>query len=497
MGRNPCTLWVRWRSVECEIWILAIALGAASASIAQSPAVDIGNRAEIFVDHHVIESLSGVELRLHEPRGAESVVAFDKPWEGRYSGYTTVLKDGDTYRMYYRGLPKAGKDGSDTETTCYAESTDGVRWTKPELGLFEWEGSKANNIILANHAPLSHNFSPFLDTNPDCPPDERLKAVAGTEKSGLVAFVSGDGVRWRKIQDKPVFTEGVFDSQNVAFWSELEQRYVCYFRVWSEGGYRGYRSVAKTTSKDFIHWEKPTEMSYGDTPQEHLYTNQTHPYFRNLHLYIAIAARFMPGRRVVTPEQFEQIGGESKYSGDSSDTVLMTSRGGTAYDRTFMEGFVRPGLGMNNWTSRTNYPALGVVPIDDTTMSFYVNRNYGQTSAYLQRMEMRIDGFSSLHASYDGGETTTKPITFEGSQLDLNIATSAAGSIWVELIDASGAAIPGFAMDDCDEILGDQIARTVTWKGSADLSKWSGQPIRLRFRMKDADLFSFRFTDPE
>jgi hypothetical protein len=465
-------------------------------SVAQPHPINIGNRVELFVDRHLIDSMDGTELRLHEPRGMESVVQFDKPWEGRYSGYSTVLKDGFTYRMYYRGLPTAGKDGSNTETTCYAESADGIRWTKPELGLFEWEGSKANNIILAGHAPLSHNFSPFLDTNPACPPEERLKAVAGTEKSGLIAFVSGDGVRWKKIQEEPVFTEGVFDSQNVAFWSELEQRYVCYFRVWSDGGYKGFRSVAKTTSKDFIHWTKPVEMTYGDTPREHLYTNQTHPYYRNPHVYIAIAARFMPGRRVVSAEIFQEIGGEASYSGDSSDTVLMTSRGGTAYDRTFMEGFVRPGLGMNNWTSRTNYPALGVVHIDNERMSFYVNRNYGQTSAYLQRMEMRVDGFSSVHAPYQGGTMTTKPFRFDGNKLHLNYATSAAGSIWVELQQENGRPIPGFGLDDCDEILGDQIARVVTWDGKSDVSGLNRAVIRMRVRMKDVDLYSIRFSQP-
>jgi hypothetical protein len=460
---------------------------------AQPSPIDTGNRVELFVDHHLIESMDGTELRLHEPRGMESVVQFDKPWEGRYSGYTTVLKDGDTYRMYYRGLPTAGKDGSNTETTCYAESADGIHWTKPELGLFEWEGSKANNIILSGHAPLSHNFSPFLDTNPDCPPEERLKAVAGTEKSGLVAFVSGDGVRWKKIQEEPVFTEGVFDSQNVAFWSELEQRYVCFFRVWSDGGYKGYRSVAKTTSKDFINWTNPTEMTYGGTPREHLYTNQTHPYYRNPHVYIAIAARFMPGRRVVSAEAFQKIGGEASYSGDSSDTVLMTSRGGTNYDRTFMEGFVRPGLGLNNWTSRTNYPALGVVPINDETMSFYVNRNYGQNSAYLQRMTLRIDGFSSLHAPYQGGTMTTKPFRFNGDQLIINYATSAAGSIWVELQDQDGTPLEGYTLKDCNEILGDQIQRTVTWSEKLDVSPLQGKVVRMRVRIKDADLYSLRF----
>ena len=463
-----------------------------SFGVAGQDVLDISDRVELFVDRHVIESMENVRLELQTPRAGESVLRFDKPWEGRYCGYVTVIQDGPVYRMYYRGLPTAGKDGSDVEVTCYAESRDGVEWTKPELELYEWGGSKKNNIILSGHAPLSHNFSPFLDTNPDCPAEERYKAVAGTMKSGLVAFVSPDGVRWTKLRDEPVFRDGVFDSQNVAFWSESEQRYVCYFRVWSDGGFKGYRSVGKTTSTDFVNWTEPQEMTYGGTTREHLYTNQTHPYFRSPHLYIAIAARFMPGRRIMSPEDFEKLGGEAAYSGDVSDTVFMTSRGGYTYDRTFMEGFVRPGLGLSNWSSRTNYPALGVVQTGEDEMSFYVQRNYGQTSAYLQRMAMRLDGFVSVHAGYDGGEMVTKPLRFDGDELVVNVATSAAGSVWVELQDVDGNALPGYALEDCDEIVGDTTSRTVTWKRNATLPDAPQEGLRLRFRMKDADLFSMQ-----
>ena len=73
--------------------------------------------------------------------------------------------------MYYRGAhwdPKA-KKATHREVTCYAESKDGITWTKPELGLFEFDGSKANNIVW-DGGRTSHNFTPFRDTNPKCPP---------------------------------------------------------------------------------------------------------------------------------------------------------------------------------------------------------------------------------------------------------------------------------------------------------------------------------------
>jgi len=450
---------------------------------------NIGSRLELFVDDYLIEKLTGATLKLHPPRDAGVVLKFDKPWEGGFCGYATVIKDGEIYRLYYRGLPSAGKDGSNAEVTCYAESKDGVNWTKQSLGLFEVNGTRENNVILAGMAPFSHNFCPMLDTRKGVPTSERYKALAGTGGSGLVAFVSADGVRWKKLREQAVFTEGAFDSQNVPFWSEHEQQYLCYFRTFKDG----FRRISRTTSPDFINWTKPVLMEYGDRPIEHLYTNQTHPYFRAPHIYVAIAARFMPGRRVLTEEQAKAINVDPRYFGDCSDGVLLTTRGGDRYDRTFMEGFIRPGIGWENWVSRTNYPALNVVPTGANEMSVYANQNYGQPTAHLRRYALRTDGFASVNAPYAGGEMVTKPLQFSGKELVLNFATSAAGGIRVEIQDASGKAIPRYALDDSVETIGNEIERTVHWKHGSDVSTLSGQTVRLRFVMRDADLFGVRF----
>ncbi|MDZ4858760.1 MAG: hypothetical protein SGI88_07230 [Candidatus Hydrogenedentes bacterium] len=457
---------------------------------AQPEALQIGSRLQLFVDHHLIESLTSSTLRLHPPSPAETVLKFDEPWEGIYGGYATVIKDGELYRLYYRGLPDALNDGSASESTCYAVSVDGIHFSKPELGLFEVYGTTHNNVILHGFEPLSHNFAPFLDARPGVEPGQRYKALGGTLESGLVAFVSADGVHWQKIQEEAVITQGRFDSQNVAFWSESENQYVCYLRTLIDDS---IRAVSRCTSPDFITWSDIEPMEYGDAPIEHLYTNQTTPYFRAPDLYIAIAARFMPGRRVVSEETMTKLGGLAMYSGDCSDAVLLTSRGGAHYDRTFMEAFIRPGIGANNWTSRTNYPARGVVPTGPNEMSMYVQRNYGQNSHHLQRLVMRTDGFASVNAPYEGGEMITKPLTFDGSRLLLNFATSAAGSMWIEIQDAAGAPIPGFTREDCDELIGDEIARAVTWKGNADVSSLAAKTVRLRFVMRDADLYSIQF----
>lgn len=474
----------------------AIALAASSLQGAQTQPVTIGSRRELFVDDELIAEMKGVRLDLAIPVDGGPAIQFDRPWEGAFCGYTTVIKESEIYRMYYRGVPVAGQDGNDGEVTCYAESKDGKSWQRPTLNLYEVKGTRANNVILANSAPYCHNFSPLLDTKPGVPAAEKYKALAGVHKTGLKAFVSADGVRWKPLREQPVLPppkEFALDSQNIAFWSESEKKYVLYYRTWKKIGDVRYRWVSRATSSDFVNWSGPEEMSYGEAQPEHLYTNQTSAYFRAPHLYVGICARFMPGRQIVNEQQAAELRVDPKYFKDCSDAVLVTSRGGARYTRKFMEAFLRPGVGLENWVSRSNYPALNLVQTGPTTMSFYVNRNYGQPTAYLRRYDLRLDGLSSARAGYSGGELITKPLRFDGSQLELNFSTSAPGGIRVELQDASGAPIPGFTLADSTELIGDEIERVYSWKGGANVASLQGRPIRLRFVMKDANLYAFRF----
>jgi len=467
-----------------------------SASLGEDP-LELGSRRELFLDHHLIASMEGARLELGTVRDEGPVFRFDESWEGPFAGYSTVIQDGERYLLYYRGLPKAGADGTSLETTCVALSSDGVRWERPSLNFHEVNGSKANNVILADVAPVTHNFSPFLDSREGVPAAQRFKGLGGNEHSGLIAFSSPDGLKWTCMQEEAVFTEGMFDSQNVAFWSESEGRYLCYFRTWSGGGYSGFRTVSRTTSVDFLNWTAPEVMSFGDTPQEHLYTNQTHAYFRAPHIYVAVAARFMPGRQVLSDEDAERLGVNPKYFRDCSDAVLMTSRGGRVYDRSFMEAFIRPGVGLENWVSRSNYPALNIVQTGPAEMSLYVNQNYAQPTAALHRYSMRLDGLASLRAGRAGGVVTTRPLTFEGDRLELNLSTSAAGGVRVELQREDGTPYEGYALADCVEQIGNELDRVVTWRRegarTSDVSALAGEVVRLRFHLVDADLFAMRF----
>ncbi|HNT34385.1 MAG TPA: hypothetical protein PKH07_05230, partial [bacterium] len=154
---------------------------------------NLGSWRELFVDDALIEQASGLNLEMHSPEPREVVITFDAPWEGSNSAYVTVFKDENLYRMYYRG----NKPGN-PQVTCYAESTDGINFTKPVVGIFNFGGNTNNNIILVDEG--THCFAPFKDTNPAAPASERYKAVSRGD-GGLIAFVSADGIHWSKLQE--------------------------------------------------------------------------------------------------------------------------------------------------------------------------------------------------------------------------------------------------------------------------------------------------------
>lgn len=459
--------------------------------------VDLGTRRELFVDHALTASAAQVELRAQTPQLAGRAFDFDRPYEGAFAGYVMIVEaPGEGYRAYYRGLPTPSRAVEGHDVTAYATSPDGIHWSKP-----------ADNIVLSEHAPCSHNLNVFYDHNPAAPADQRWKAIGGIQTSGLLRFVSADGVHWTPFRpDEPMMpiTEDYrYDSLNVAFWSEVEGQYVCYYRSFrNEPDGRRVRWVSRATSPDFVTWQDEGPMEFLDargepaTPEQ-IYTNQTTPYFRAPHLYVGLAGRLVEGRQVVTDAMAERIGVDPDYYKDVSDTVLLTTRGDLSYQRTFMESFLRPGPGWENWTSRNNYPAMGLIPTGPREMSFYVQRHYGQPDQHMVRYTLRLDGLASLHAGFDVGTWVSRPLRFSGTQLEINYATSAAGSLRFELQDELGQPLEGFTLSDSRLVVGDEVDGLVDWQGSPDLSALAGRVVRLKIELKDADLFAFAFSAAE
>lgn len=462
------------------VWMFVKTTVPAAGPAPESP-VDIGTRLEPFIDEALVASMTGAALRLHEPVFREAVITFDKPWEGNTSTYVTVFRDGDLFRMYYRGSDYDLKtEAFSDNVTCYAESRDGVRWTKPELGFVAWRGSKANNIVWAG--PGAENFAPFKDTNPACPPEERYKALGGGDK-GLRAFKSADGFRWSLLREAPVLTGSWFDSLNTSFWDETRGEYLEFNRNWINE----VREIQMTTSGNYLDWAPFTWLDWEGAPREHLYTNAITPYPRAPHIYIGFPKRFLPDRRASD----HKLGGVS-------DGLFMSSRDGIRWKK-WREVFLRPGLQQERWVNRNNLIAWGVlVTRDDATgrpeeLSIYSTEGYYVGPCRLRRHTLRLDGFVSVRAGAEGGEVVTKPLLFKGGELVLNVSTSAAGSVRVEVRDEDGRPIPGYALDEAVEFYGDGIEIPVRWRAGTDLGALAGKPVSLRFVMKDADLYAFRF----
>lgn len=488
-----------------------------SAAPAQE-AIPVGSRRELFVDHYLIERLDGVRLQLHRPLRREVVFRTDAPWEGNGSAYQSVVRDGDIYRMYYRGghhvASKAYvKEKNSWETLCMAESRDGIHWTRPELHVVEFRGSKKNNLILDAAMVSQIGGSPahtavFRDTNPDCPDQERYKIViVGRKPRGLYLLISADGIHFHLKSQKPFTTIGAFDSQNLMFWDSVGKVYREYHRQFDQG----VRGIMTAASQDPDSFPEPQWLKYPDVVQQALYTNQIQPYYRAPHIFMGFPMRYndrgwsrsmtqLPGLE----ERRFRAQQHPRYGTTVTDAAFMTSRDGETFSR-WGEAFIRPGpAAKDTWVYGDNFIFWGMLQTkshldgaaDD--ISLYATEGYWEgNSTSVRRYTLRQDGFVSASAGWKGGTLLTRPLIFAGSRLELNFATSAAGSIRIELQDVHGNPLDGFALEDCSELFGDTIERTVEWKDENDLSAWEGKPVRLRFELRDADVYSFRFANAD
>ena len=517
------------------------------AVVAAKP-IDIGSRRELLTDTALIERIHGqLELRLHHPTPREIVMTHDEPWEGNNTTYHCVFRDGDRYRMFYVGRHSTYQNGRlniGPSSFCYAESDDGIHWRKPKLGLCEFQGSKANNIVMDQSAATRHNArlgapAVFRDENPQATRDARYKTFLSSRSPlGMLPMKSPDGIHWSPMSDKPVITDGAFDSMNLAFWDSERREYRAFWRIFTGGTTNekewkpaGVRAIRTATSKDLLHWEAQADLIYQSSREMELYENGIHAYHRAPHLLIGLPVRYVDragassttsadGSDRAGPERtrdwppslrarpdFEQRCARAalseRYGSALTEGLFMSSRDGVNFHR-WDEGFLRPGperTGTWNygqqfvaWHSVKTISALEGAPNE---LSLYATEGVWleKKGKALRRYTLRLDGFVSAHASAKGGELLTKPIVFSGRKLSLNFSTSAAGSIRVGIEHPDGQPIDGFSLADCSPHFGDTLDRAIVWKNKQDLDQLAGKTVRLRFALQDADLYSFQFSN--
>ena len=455
--------------------------------------ISIGIRRELFLDNFLIDTLQKAHLQLAHPERREVVFEADAPWEdGAFNVYSTVPQ-GKNVRLYYRASIPDLKEEKQA-VFGHAESSDGGKsFTRTALGLHDFKGSKDNNIIWQGAACAFP--AAFIDTNPACPAHARYKGLA-SEWEKLFAMRSADGIHWHLMRDETVSMPGTFDSINTAFWDGQARCYRSYTRYFNKAWMApapaknslGVRCIQMSTSQDFVNWTAPLPLQYEDGDEiTQLYTNSIIPCPGAEHIYLGFPNRFVE-ERIKSPDQ--------PWTG-VNDALFMASRDGVRFTR-YRDAWVRPGLDSRNWTSRNNYPSWNIIQTSPDEWSVLISEHYMQRDRVpvrLRRLAIRPWGFVSVHSGFDGGEMVTKPITFGGNHLHLNYSTSAAGAIQAEIQDEKGKTIPGYGLQDMAPLYGDELDTVIAWRNGSDLSSLAGKAIRLRFVLKDADLFALRFTD--
>lgn len=469
-------------------------------------AYNIGENRELFADHELIDMKRTTAREvLHHPVRRECVMTNNAPWEADGWVYYTLIQEKDKIRMYYLCMPMYNREHTKHDPPfhhiCYAESTDGVHWNKPDLGICEIDGSVHNNVIVLSETMDA--FHVFLDKNPACPENERYKAVLTRPKHQLWCMLSADGIHFT--MGWMISDNGAFDSHNTAFWDEQKGKYVCYMRDFHDGqnGER-IRDIRRMESLDFHTWSQPERISYTESPYDfHMYTNGVQPYFRAPQLYVAFPARYTE-RKEWTNNYDALCGAEHRkwrmqfhprYGLAVTDGLFMISRDGKQFCR-WNEAFLRPGPeSPKRWVYGDGYAAYGLIMTDtgvegeDQELSLYATANdWSDTPVQLFRYTLRLDGFVSRSADYSGGTVVTKPLCFTGNSLNINFATSAAGSLRVKIADESGCPLAGY---DSGELFGDTVQRYV--KFDKPLSALAGRTVRLCFELRDADIYAFQF----
>lgn len=472
-------------------------------------------------DESCVGKNDGVSVISHKPVKKELALVCDDEWEGVHNGYASVLKIGDRYRIYYRADNSRQRiDGQKIPgvhgVICVAESRDGITYKKPNIGKYEYNGTKNNNIVFMREEKPIDNFSVFYDTNPACPENERFKALSeinlGNDNGGtkLIYYASADGYDFREMYYLDV--EGTFDSYNVMVWDDATEQYFLYYRAfhtpegedrlsWNGARPNWIRHIRVATSKDFRTWETHGRISFKEGQEEYqLYTNQITRYCRSRDTFIGFPVRYCD--RAAEKRNFHHMPLGDRHENITevygregtavTDCVIMTSNDGFKFDRRD-EAFLTPGVeNRNNCWYGNCYTVYGLIETESEEegapdeISFYIGENYRIKNVNFRRYTVRLDGFFSWYAPYKGGTVLTKHFMVGADEMRVNFATSALGGMTVSLCSEDGEELEGYTSY---EMFGDSVDRPVEFE--KPLSALKGSCVCLKFTLKDAHLYSF------
>jgi len=466
--------------------------------------INIGNRREFFWDDFMADKEKTTAVkRLGQLKKCECALKLDKGEELISVSYPHLVKHPGGYRLYYLTCNPYAQLGYNIRA-CVQESTDGINWTRPELDICPGANGEKTNIIMEN---LPDNMFVFYDTNPACPKGEKFKALVKEVNLDLPrpemlwCYVSEDGFRFKR--SHMVTDLGHFDTLNTA--SYRDGKYYCFVRSFhniQEGVdlNRAIRDIRMLTSEDFRNWTEPVQLEYNDSYDYGMYTNNILAYERAPHIFVGFPTRYFirddwtkNAEQMASIELKRQAAKEieSRDGLCTTDAMFMCSRDALNWTR-YNQSFLTPGYeNDHNWVYGDCYLTYNMMDFGDENYSFYCheysrNKNHPR---YLYRYEIRKDGFVYYEAGAEEQVVVTKPLTFEGKRLHLNFETSPFGHIFVEVLDESGNPVSGRSF----EIYGNTIDRVIEFEDGKDFSEFEGKPVRLRFTMLDAKLYSLKF----
>ncbi len=462
----------------------------------------IGNARQLFLDDFVVAELRGVVRTLHQPTKYENnpVVVPEHPWEDQGIHYPLVFRDGSIYRMYYlaRGSAKDTPDGSGNfGPVGYAESQDGIHWTKPLLDVYSLPGHPKTSLGFAlTQPPLRQVEGPAIikdERDPD--PQRRYKLFFSkgrdrvTPTEGFSVAFSPDGLRWKEYDGNPVY-KLYGDTQNCLVWDPEIERWVAFVRMWGKPSFqrpvwffkkyrqRRIRFVARMSSADFEHWT-PSEVVLTPDPSDSRVCD-----------FYGIQVTYYEGLYIGFLWVLTSIGGEEPGSHGYLNAQLVTSRDhGLTWHRVCGR---KPVLDRGKQGS---FDFGGVYPVpfvteDKEHLVYYkaIDQQHGVScNSTIALSRIRRDGFVSLDAFGEPGEVVTHALEIPSQNLHLNADISDGGSIEVHIETPTGKPV---AQGDASYVVrqpGLDVAvllRNVPSTGAA----------RLRFILRNASLYSFWFA---
>ena len=449
-----------------------------------------GTAKQLFIDQRFIESSRGIRLVVNRPQPTgEKLVVPDKPWEDYWiADYASVIQEGNRIHLWYETNDRKEQNIG----VAYASSTDGgATWTKPELGIVDFRGSKQNNLVLRGTEGAIHVFR----NRPDAPPAERYAMYVGGANR---AFVSPDGLHWSPygatpFLDKKANKHMTLDSQNIVFWDTRLGKYVVYARFnvpTSRGSARIMRTFRRAESLTFGNFTG-FEVVFAPDDQD--------PIDFDWYTTAGIEYPFAADAYFMWPAAYFHTPPPPKNDGPL-DIRFAASRDGVHWLRPDRGAVIRMGFN-GEWDHGSMYAAYGLTrsgndlyvyyTAHDVTHGAYVARGF--LGGIISRAKYRLDGFMSVDAGYEGGEFTTPLLERGGNRLELNFEGSAGGGASIEVLDAQGRPVPGYSGAEAARITGNGVAKPVVWPNKPDLSALGPGAIRLRVTLRDAKLYAFQF----